>query len=154
MASRARRVALAGGFSLLELMMVLVIASILYFVALPGYEQAVIGGTRAAARGVLYDVLSRQEQYFMNFKRYASALEQLGLPSPYYIDGQAQIAAPGQAAYRVELALDTDADAFLGVQALPMNRQARDSACKAFTLKRSGSRAVSGTLAANPSACW
>ena len=142
----------AAGYTLLEMMMVLVIAGILYFIALPAYEHALIKSTRAVARAILFDIAARQEQYFINHKRYATGLAPLGLPQPYYISPQADTVEETAAAYRVDIELD--AGAYLAVQATPLNRQAADSKCMTFRLTRIGERTVSGTQADSPAACW
>lgn len=141
-----------AGFTLMELMIVLAIAGILYLVALPGYQHTVVKSTRAAARGVLINVLSRQEQYFINNKRYATSLDSLGLPVPYYIDRQAEPVNESGAAYRIEL--DIVSAAYDGVRAIPLNRQVSDSSCMAFSINRIGVRAVTGSLSSNPAECW
>ena len=113
------------GFSLIEMMVALAIAAILLFVALPAYEHAVVKSTRAAARMALLDVMSRQERYIVNNKRYGTVLGELGLPDPYYIDGKGDAVAPGLSAYLVSL--DLVCGTYRGVTARPLNRQARDS---------------------------
>ncbi len=140
------------GFSLVELLVALAIAGVLLFVALPGYQYVVLKSTRAAARASLLDVVSRQEQYFVNTKRYATNLGNLGLPDPYHVDSHGDAVDPGAASYRISLDL-ADGD-YTGAVAAPVNRQARDSQCLAFSLARSGMRAVSGAQASDPGECW
>lgn len=142
----------AAGFTILELMTVLVIAAILFFVALPGYQYAVLKSGRAAARGILLNVMTRQEEYFINNKRYAVALADLGLPEPFYIDRQAEAVGQARAAYRVDLAIENEV--FVGVAAAPRNRQAQDEDCMTFSLSRTGIRGVSGSFASAPGHCW
>jgi len=140
------------GFSLVEMMVALAVAAILFFVALPGYQHAVLKSTRAAARSALLEVIARQEQYFVNHKRYALSVANLGLPEPYYIDHQGEVAAPATSVYRVNL--DLIDGAYQGATAVPQNRQASDSTCMAFSLSRLGIRSVSGTRAFDPADCW
>ena len=142
----------AAGFTLLELVTVLVIAAILYFVALPAYQHTVLKSGRAAARGILLDVMTRQEEYFINHKRYAVTLADLGLPQPFYINRQAEAVERARAAYQVDLAIEDDV--FVGATAVPRNRQAEDEDCMTFSLARTGIRAVSGSFAAAPGHCW
>jgi type IV pilus assembly protein PilE len=142
----------SGGFTLIELMIALAIAAILLLLAVPGYQAVILKSNRAAAKGVLVSVLSRQEQYFVNNKGYATSLESLGLPVPYYIDRQAAPATAGAAVYRIEL--DIVAAAYSGVTAVPVNRQTADSPCMAYSISRLGVRAVSGALSASPVDCW
>ncbi|MBP6725224.1 MAG: prepilin-type N-terminal cleavage/methylation domain-containing protein [Halioglobus sp.] len=140
------------GFSLVELLVALVIAAVLLLVALPGYQFMVLKSTRAAARATLLDVVSRQEQYFVNHKRYAVDLGGLGLPEPYHVDSRGEAVEPGAASYHISLEL-TDGN-YSGAVATPVNRQVSDSQCLAFSLSHSGIRAVSGAQASNPGACW
>ncbi len=140
------------GFSLIELLVALAIASILLFLAMPGYQAVILKSNRAAARGVLIGVMSRQEQYFVNNKAYATSLDSLGLPVPYFIDRQAASVAASAAIYRIEL--NIVADAYDGVTATPVNRQTDDRACLAFAINRLGVRRVTGALSATPADCW
>ena len=152
-ARRSDRYAVArilAGFTLIEMLVALVIVGILLFVALPGYPYAVIKSTRAAARAALLDLVSRQEQYFVNHKHYAVALTDLGLSGELYIDGQGEPVPRQTAAYRIQLELDDGG--YSGVQAVPLNRQSADSGCMTFSLSRIGVRSVSGTR--SPRDCW
>jgi len=130
----------------------MLVAGILYFVALPAYRNSVLHANRAVARGVLYDVLARQEQHFLNHRQYAAELASLGLPSPYYVDRQAQQAGEGDGIYRIEL--DLVSSVYEGVRAVPHRAQARDLACMSYRIGRTGVRSVTGTLAADPARCW
>jgi type IV pilus assembly protein PilE len=149
-AARAHNMA---GFSLLEMMIVLLIAGILLLVALPGYRGSVLKSSRAAAWGALVDVMARQEQYFINNKRYSLNLDGLGLPSPFYIDKQAEPVTEGRAVYRIEL--DIESDTYMGVKAVPENDQLEDRACMTFAISSIGVRSVSGTSSSShPEHCW
>ena len=132
------------------MLVALVIAGILFFVALPGYQYAVVKSTRAAAKGVLLDLISRQQQYFVNHKRYAAALPELGLPGDLYIDAQGEPVSSQKAAYHIQLQLVDGS--YHGVQAVPLNRQSADSGCMTFSLSLIGVRSVSGTR--SPGDCW
>lgn len=141
-----------GGFSLIEIMVALAIAGILYFVALPGYQYALVKSGRVAAEASLMDLSARQEQFFVSNKQYAIDLASLGLPDPYYVDSQAEAVGRAPAVYRVDL--DLVDGAYEGATAWPVNRQAADKACMAFSLSRLGIRAVSGAFSSSPSECW
>lgn len=140
------------GFSLIEMMVALAIAGILFFVALPGYQYAVLKSTRAVARAALMDVMSRQEQYIVTNKRHGTRLAELGLPESYYLDNKGEAASAEDSVYRVDL--DLVDGAYQGVTARPVNRQAADTDCMAFSLSAIGIRAVSGSLSASPGECW
>lgn len=140
------------GFSLLEMMVALAVAGIVFSVALPGYQNAVLKSGRSAARASLLEVLARQEQFFVNNKAYATRFDSLGLPDPYFVDSRGDAVAMSSATYRVKL--DVLDGSYSGVTAAPVNRQADDAACMAFSLSRIGIRTVSGTLSARPAECW
>ena len=143
----------ACGFTLIEMMIALAVAGILFFVALPAWQHTMLKSNRAAGKGVLVDVLSRQEQYFINNKHYATSLEQLGLPSPdFFINSQAEPVNEGRAVYRIEL--DILASTYRGVKAIPWNRQAADSACMAFSISQAGVHTVSGAQRDGGAHCW
>ena len=141
-----------SGFSLVEMMLVLVIAATVYFMALPGYRQAQLKSHRAIAGGVMLEVMSRQAQYRVNNSRYSPDLTGLGLPAQYYIEPQGQSADPAQAIYKIEL-MSPDGT-FAAVHAIPQNRQRRDRQCMTLTISRDGNRAATGSFAPHPARCW
>lgn len=138
------------GFSLLELLLVMAIASVLLAVALPAYQQAVVRAHRMAGKAALMEVASRQERYLMNHKRYSTSLVDLGLASEYYVGPTAAATGESRAVYRVELALQ-DGD-FASVRAVPWNGQRRDADCGTLTLDRWGRRGALGV--GDPVLCW
>jgi len=60
----------SGGFSLIELIIVAAIIGILTSMALPQYNLYVIRANKAAAKAVLMEILSRQEQYIVQNRGY------------------------------------------------------------------------------------
>jgi type IV pilus assembly protein PilE len=63
-----------SGFSLIELMVVVVIIGILASVAIPSYTAYVENGRRAEGKAFALDIASRQERHYTNFSRYAGSL--------------------------------------------------------------------------------
>jgi type IV pilus assembly protein PilE len=66
------------GFTLLEVMIVVVIVGVLAAIALPAYQSQVRRGNRSAAQQYLQDLANRQEQYRLDARAYATSASALG----------------------------------------------------------------------------
>jgi type IV pilus assembly protein PilE len=66
-----------AGFSLLELMIVIVIVAILTAIAYPSYQQHIVRNNRAAAQQYLLEVSSLQHQFILDNRSYATTLTAL-----------------------------------------------------------------------------
>lgn len=72
------------GFTLIEMMVVLVVMAILVAIALPSYQQHFVRAARADAQGQMMDIALRQEQFLMADRAYVdkSGLEASGYRLP------------------------------------------------------------------------
>ena len=61
------------GFTLIEVMIVVVIVAILASIAYPSYRNQVIKGNRAAAQGYMLSLASREEQIMLDNRAYKAA---------------------------------------------------------------------------------
>ncbi len=68
----SHRVSQQSGFSLIELMIVLVIIAVLTGIALPAYQNQIIKGHRANAQSEMMDIANRQQQFLLSDRIYAS----------------------------------------------------------------------------------
>jgi type IV pilus assembly protein PilE len=74
----------AGGFTLIELMVVVTIIAILAAIAFPSYRQYVIRGHRSAAQSQMMDIANREQQFLLMNRTYAdkATLEANGYQLP------------------------------------------------------------------------
>jgi type IV pilus assembly protein PilE len=73
------------GFSLIELLVAIVIVAILASIAIPSYREYVIRGHRRAAQATMMEIATRQQQYFVANRAYATK-NQLGFILPPEVD--------------------------------------------------------------------
>jgi type IV pilus assembly protein PilE len=71
-----------SGFTLIELMIVVAIIGILAMIAVPSYDRYIIRSNRAVAKQFLLAVASKQEQYMLDARQYATTLTALNLTAP------------------------------------------------------------------------
>ena len=125
------------GFTLIELMIVVVIVGILATIAYPSYQDYVTRAKRADGKAALLKVQLAQEKYRANNISYGS-LTQLGLagtsPDGYY---NIDILSPGTTTYTAT------ATALFA-----------DSKCISLIIDQAGTKLVTGTYSANPENCW
>jgi len=61
-----------GGFTLIEVMMVVVILGILVGIAFPSYQESVKKGHRSAAQAQMLDIANREQQFLLANRVYTS----------------------------------------------------------------------------------
>ncbi|MEH6570882.1 MAG: type IV pilin protein [Halioglobus sp.] len=140
------------GFTLIEIMIVVAILGILVLVALPAYQQQILKTKRSLGKGELLDVLARQEQFYVNNKRYADTLDLLGYAAnPYAIDADGNDIATtaSNRIYRIELSAVTTSS--FNLQAIPQLNQAKDTRCGSLQITSVGTKTVSSGATTG---CW
>ena len=149
----------SGGFTLIELMIVLVVLAILVTVAVPSYRNYVLKANRAVAKGKLLELASRQEQYFADNKIYSNTLDVfLGLGTTNArVDANYNWVPVTSADGIYQLSVVTAAVGGVNhmaytLTATPVSAQADDAGkCATFTLTNTGQRAATGSLGTE---CW
>jgi type IV pilus assembly protein PilE len=145
---------LATGFTLVEVMIVVVIVSILLAVALPAYQEQVRKTKRGLAKGELLGLLTRQEQYFVNNKGYSDTLVNFGYAVAGYSinsDGERDVINAGDGIYNITMTGASSSGFTLN--ATPLGGQAKDVRCKTLTITSAGKKdIVGGTATADE--CW
>ncbi len=69
------------GFTLVELMIAVVVASILAAIAIPSYRSHVIKANRSAAQQFMMDVASKEEQVIFDLRRYSAVAASADFPN-------------------------------------------------------------------------
>ncbi len=133
----------AKGFTLIELMIVVVVAGILASIALPVYQQHLMRSRRADAQKELSAISQAQERFRSNNPSYAASLAELNY------------AVAGNSNYDYALSGVNTPPSFVGGYVLsatpkPSSPQARDTACSRLTLTMQAGRLDYG----DDSACW
>jgi type IV pilus assembly protein PilE len=70
------------GFTLIEVMIVVVIVGILAAIGVASYQGATIKSNRAAAQAYLLSVSQAQQQYLLDSRSYTATLADLNVPTP------------------------------------------------------------------------
>ena len=140
------------GFSLIELMIVVAIVAIISAFAYPSYQRYVIKAKRTVAQNALLQVADRQQQFFMDNKRFAADLTNLGFgANPYVVDddGASTVAGDAQAVYSLSLTNVTATT--WTVTAAPLHGQlSRDTYCGSLSLTQAGTKGKTGAS----DDCW
>ena len=70
------------GFTLIEVMIVVVVIAILAAVGFPSYREHIARGQRSQGQQLLSDMAQRNEQFLLDRRQYAGTAGALGIPSP------------------------------------------------------------------------
>lgn len=150
--SRAMHKKSQRGVTLIELMIVVVIIAILSAFAYPSYQRYVISTKRTVAQNALLQVADRQQQFFMDNKRFAADLTNLGFDAnPYVVgdDGTSTVAGDAMAVYSISLS-NVTATTWTATAAPLHGQLERDTYCGSLSLTQAGTKGKTGAS----DNCW
>jgi type IV pilus assembly protein PilE len=67
------------GFTLIEMLIVMVVIGILAAIAIPSYQSQLRKGTRASAQALMADIANKQQFYLQSQRQYTTDYTQLGI---------------------------------------------------------------------------
>lgn len=128
------------GFTLIELMIVVVIVAILAAIAFPSYQRYVLRSHRVEAQSVLSEAAARQERYYSQNNAYASTAAALNMTSNV------------SALQYYGLAISNVTATTYTLTATATGGQAKDAQCLSLSLDQAGTRSNTGT--GTGTTCW
>jgi type IV pilus assembly protein PilE len=144
----------AAGFTLIELMVTLVVATILIAIAVPSYQAQVRKSRRTEARNAVMDLAAREERYFSVNNDYSASAMQLGYGTD---DAQIKDRPIGGGYYTVTVtntepmpAATPPTRASFTITATAVGAQVKDATCLTFTVDDTGTQ----TSTPSTTECW
>ncbi|MEM8560628.1 MAG: type IV pilin protein [Pseudomonadota bacterium] len=136
-----------GGFTLIEVIIVVVVVGILMAIGLPAYESSMQKNRRSDAKAALMDVANQQEQFMLDQGTYTDDMTQLGYPADPYLSEEEY--------YTIDATACTGGTLtrcfLLTASPVASKAQAKDSRCTQFSLDSNGLKDALGSDRTN---CW
>ena len=135
------------GFTLFEVLVVLVIVGVIAAIALPSFRRHTLRVNRAEAMTALAQLQSAEESYYLRHDTYTVSVE--SAPPA----GLGLYATTTSNKYALSVALAADGQSYIATATpTPDGGQGADRECLAFSVDARGRRAVRGT--AGIQRCW
>jgi type IV pilus assembly protein PilE len=146
----------ARGFTLIELMIVIVVIAILGAIAFPSYLQYTRKAKRAEGKAALMDAAQKEEAYYTtsNPNGYTAAA---ALPTLYGLANGATLYSGNNhtdpnSAYTITIAPSTDIQSY--TLTATQNGNFSDPTCGNLTLTNTGIKGMTGGTSTTVSDCW
>jgi type IV pilus assembly protein PilE len=142
--------AASRGFTLIEVMIVVVIVSILAAIGYPSYLNHVRKSARAEAKVRLMQVAQLEERYFTEKNTYTTDIAALlGVTGTVYSNSNNDAGS----AYQITIAAGTPGiGTSFTLSAVPQGSQTGDTECGTLQLVHTGKKQITGT--GNATQCW
>ena len=134
----------AGGFTLVEVLIVAAIVGVLLAVAVPSYQNSVRKSNRTEGKSLLLEAAQIQERHFTEFGQYGTTIISSGAPTVSNV----LIPTTGENGYYTLAGTTLTATAFT-FEVTPTGAQASDS-CGKLSLTHTGIKGADGGV----DACW
>lgn len=145
------------GFTLVELMVVVLIIAILLVIAVPSYRSSVLKSHRTEAKSILLDLAGREERYMGTNGTYTSDPTQLGFSTGFgnpFGNGYYSIATPTITAGTLTSSTAAAVPAQFQFVASAISGQVKDSSCAKFTIDQSGTQVSYDSSNNVSTGCW
>jgi type IV pilus assembly protein PilE len=142
----------AAGFTLVELMIVLVIASILVAIALPAYKHEIEESRRTDAKTALLDLAAREQRYYSVQNGFTSSFGDLGYATAGTSPASVSV---GSGYYTVTVTTAVANPPGFLLTATATGAQTADTTCSTYTVDNTGQQ-LSYDQGGAPStaSCW
>src|SRR5579864_5453841 len=116
-----------AGFTLIELMIVVVVVAILASIAVPTYKASILKSHRTEARSAILDLAGREERYLSVANSYSAVPTDVGYSGTTWGTG----VSVGSGYYTVVVTVGTSPSSF-AITATAAGGQASDASCASF----------------------
>jgi len=133
-------------------MIVVAIVAIISAVAFPSYQRYVVKTKRSVGQSALLQVADRQQQFFMDNKRFAADMTNLGFTADPYVvsdEGSTTVAGDSKAVYSISLS-NVTATTWTATAAPLHGQLSRDTYCGSLSITQAAAKGKTGSS----DKCW
>jgi type IV pilus assembly protein PilE len=147
----------AAGFTLVELMVVIIIATILIVIAVPSYMNQTLKSHRTDAKTAVLDLAGREERLMSTNGVYSATASQLGYSGTFpqtLPTGDYTITITNVNAAVAPTATTTGTPATFLITATATGNQTKDTTCQTFSIDQLGNQTSTNSSSATSTGCW